>query len=1046
MNRYPTDHQRTTSSNSNNNNPYNYNYNNANINNSNNSSYGQFQEGHPVYADNTDWNQLRDSTKQSTSSLSSFKSWTSEDPAYSTQTNSFSSAYSLAKQSRPTNGPPRGESLPNSSGARTSGRYRSNSNANQYNNGYDSNHTSYMSQSSVNSQSYGDQAYHNQRRISGQQQHQHQESRSSHRAHRRRDPSAGDDPSLPTLDEYEAMLTEMTSPKLEPKGRGEASRPVERSLDDFEAMLQEMTSPTMGPKESRSAAAAASSANRRQEREPRESRSERAARPTRRPQPKPREERQYPDQQQQNESRPVEGNNTGASLEVEESFDQKKLRRRSSLPSKLKEAPNLFANAKRLSTDSPITPKSESPRILAPLKEDVDNFQQQKKRFSWENESIAPRVDLLEANKVRPGSLQRKNSWQDLGDAPGHQMQHNTGPINSLVPEHASITPVASEAPTINSTNKPKKANAVAPPPGRPMTPNSRSRPSTPIGGIRPPPGPAPPSATGPPRTASPLPGKRSNSNNSNSGSMLQPPQGSRPRAGSSASVNSLNGFALDRALTPPPPPTQPLPSLPPPPSHPPYQTPPSSQSIPIISGVQPPQNALHGDGQSTLPTPAPSLPMSPELDAVSVSSPAAANQAAHLARLKKRVSLLEKELANAEMEISTRIRDETELQSKVEKLTAERDSLENLRSEIAEKDLEISALKAEQETRLTNSQAILEQELTEAREEIRQLRDLASDRDYERVREEMEHQVKTLLIENEQYKTNHAAMEREIETLQERLQQEAVQYHTLQDSVQRMSSKIARLESQHAGELQQLRMDHDEVLERTLQEHEGAMRDLMENHRTDTDSLLEHAQRQTEDSFRQERIEAEAREKVLRDKIEEQNSANYQFEEQIFQLQNALEEAMNEKSKLERTNRSLERHISMQHLQEQEKTYTIEELQAENANLREVLSDLDIAAATKGKIRMKETGAEGVSEGEDEDEEQKQLNATETFKQQQRKWNEQTQLMARKLARAQEEARKTTEQNESLRIALQLAQSQPSKQQSSPTTSSRVLSPPLSA
>ncbi|KAF9111029.1 hypothetical protein BGX27_005490 [Mortierella sp. AM989] len=1125
MSQLPTDHQWTQSTS--NNNPYlhnnssshsniNYSYNNDNnsYNNNNNNSYDQFQEGHiPAYAHNADWNQYRDPTKQSTGSVSSFKSWTSEDPAYSTQTSSFNSTNSpLTKPPRSHHTPPRGESLSmasNSSSIRTSSRYQNNSNLNsinsniynpgqgQHNNGYDNNHSSYTSQSSVQNQSYGDQNYPNQHHISSQQQYpvdkvllhqqqqqqqqQNQESRMSQRAPRRRDPSAGagDDAKLPSLDDYEAMLQQMTSPKFGPKGRGEANRLVEPSLDDFEAMLQQMTSPTLGPKDPRSAAGL--TANRRQERESREPRPERAPRQTRRQQLNSQQGQQQPGQQQQMEPhRSNDINNTDASLKVDESFDQKKLRRRSSLPSKLKETPNLFSNTKRLSNDShnlsPSTPKLESPKVLASMGIG-NNFAQQSKRFSWENESIAPRVDLLEANKLRPGSLQRKNSWQEL----------------EAVAEHQSVPSMTAEAPVSNYTTKPKQhradPNAVTPPQqARPLTPNSRSRPSTPIGGIKPPPGPAPPSAAmvPPPRTASPKPGKRPNNNISNSSSMLQPfVQGSRPRASSSASVSSLgsmNGLALDRVLTPPPPPSSPLPSLPPPPvSLAPYQTPPSSQPISMVSGAAIGLGIGESqtfDQRTILPTPASSVPISPELNAVS------ANQAAHMARLKKRVSLLEKELANAESELSTRIRDGSELQSLVDRLTAERDSLENLRLELAEKDKEIFMLRAEQERsqgvhsleggnkdealvmmnreieKLSSHHFDLEQELNEARNEIQRLQDLALDREHsrsevdqaKREREEMEQQIKDLMLEKAHFEESYAAMEREVETLQERLQQETTQYSILQDSVQRLSTKMARLETQHANELQQLRVDHDDILEKTLQEHDGVVRDLIDRHREDTDAVVEHAQRQMEDSFFQERAEAGAREKVLRDRIDKQINIHDGFEEELFKLQDALEAANKEKDTLDRTSRSLERHVSMQRLQEEENLYRIEELKRENSNLREVLSHLDVAAATQRRIRKKKNDSEEQSdveegfEDEEEGEEQRRLKAAETFEEQQRKWNEQAKLMARKLARAEEEARETIVQNENLRIALELAQSQSFKQPSTPTPSSRTLSSPLSA
>ncbi|KAF9433840.1 hypothetical protein BGZ76_008921 [Entomortierella beljakovae] len=1154
MSQFPTDHQRTMTSS--NNNPYHYNSsqniqtnNNNNHNNSqysinsnnnhtnnnygypqnNNNPYGQFQEGH--INDNADWSQLRDPTKYSTGSVSSFKSWTSEDPAYSSQTTSFNSNHSSLAKPQRTHHNPRGDSLsmsPNSSSSRTSGRYRSNSNlgGNVIQNN-SNNNININSQGQYDSnQAYGNQNHPNHHRISHQerpdkvllhhqqqqlqlqqhqqqqqqlqqhQQHQQQQesSRASQRTHRRRDPSAGagagtgtgDETNIPSLDDYEAMLNKMTSPNLGPRGRSEPKRTTGPSFDDFEAMLNQMTSPNTAPKESRSAAG--QSANRRQERELREPRSERPARQTRRQQPNPSE------QEIQEESHPkVDQNIDIVPQSGEESFNQKKLRRRSSLPSKLKETPALFSNIKRLSSDhlSPLTPKFEPPNLLIPPKES-DNDGSQRKRFSWENDSIAPRDDLLLAAAQRPISLQRKNSWQDMGSTPENDIQKQRSVSSSAIP-----------ATGISKTKKvkPDPTTAAFPQNGRPGTPNSRSRPITPSGGIRPPPGPAPASSsTVDPRASSPKLGKRSNSNGSNSGSMLQPGlQGSRPRTSSSASVSSMNGFALDRVNTPPPP-SSPLPPPPmkptPAPSQNHYQSPPSSQNISIVSGsgsaiglgidenhrgllgnsdsgVLLPQVILYGENQANLPTPASSLPMSPEPNAVAISPSAAANQAAHMARLKKRVSLLEKELANAEMQLSTRMRDGSELQTKVEQLTAERNSLVSLRLELEEKDKEIQRLRVENESHnigrgdkeevpsfSNEDMSRLEQELNEARNEIQRLKDMVSEKDLEksemeynqeRIREEMEQQIRTLLEEKSQSEEARISMESELETLQERLQHEAIQYHTLQDSVQRLGSKMARLDSQHANDLQQLRMEHDDVLGRTIQEHDHHVKNLEERHKADTDALIEHARRQVQDTFSNDLAEADAREKVLRARIEEQEDLHDQFEEELFHQKQAQEATLVEKDHLVRVNRSLERHLEMQNLQEQENIYKLEELQKENTNLRKVLADLDIAAAAKRRIRRRkdesdDNESEAMEDDDDESEELQRRNAAQMFEEQQRKWDEQLQLMSRKLARSEEESRKTTEQNESLRVALEMIQAQSSKQSSTPNRSSSVLSPPLSA
>ncbi|KAG0364195.1 hypothetical protein BGZ54_007758 [Gamsiella multidivaricata] len=1127
---------------------------------------------------------------------------------------------------------------------------------------------------------------------------QYQESpRTTQRTQRRRDQPGNtattEDTKLHSLDDYEAMLQKMTSPGLHPtKGSRSMAAAEEPTLDDYEAMLYQMTSPNLGPKEpsSRSAPTGA----RRPEREVREARAERIARQNRRQQQKEQPQQHdgqeqamvEPRQRQRQQQHPVDSQldplqNSG----TDQTFEERKLKRRSSLPGKLKESPNMFAGIQRRSSGQHLSPTAvevhaESSKLQS-LIENTMHFTQehpqnassqqdhsqlpalQRKRFSWENESIAPRADLLQSNTERPGSLQRKGSWQDVMSSGETQEQHQhqqrqemTSDEHSLRPQQNSSRPplstksnlrlsdstpydnsdqanamlaadnnndmstFRSHSPatlseqTASTNNIPSRHHAGAPPPlaPRPVTPNSRSRPSTPLGNIRPPPGPAPPSAAmgaapALTRKASPRSKKRTGSGSSANNVMLQPSlQGSRPRAGSTASVNSLT-------FTPPPP-SSPLPSLPP--SQPSQTTasplnhagegiglglsdgqlPPQSRKI---SGgnkdlaLPPPQSFVHQDDQVSLLTPASSLPMTPEMDAAASlsSSGTNVNQTAHLARLKKRVSILEKELAQTETELNSRIRDGSELQHRVEQLTAERDALEkklamlsveshgpaaimspassirggnddsrtsfqldraslelmrvdelkqavlqvqdekdvlfeammerqdrsrsemadqmeNIRAELKERDEEISRLRADtvrnaqhstasstygnesqnlgqEVARLMSVQTGLEQELAEARAEIRRLQALVDEKeqretetlhdlelkaealrlltheheqrkqDHEHAYSELEQEIHALRSERSQHEEYLSMREREVEAFHARSQQEAVQYQTLQDSVQRLSSKMARLESQHANELQQIHINHEAALERTLLEHDHSLNDLAGRHKAEKEALVERTRRQVEESFNQDRVECDAREKVLRDRILEQSTRNDQLEEELFRVQKALETAHKEKEALARTNRSLERHLSMQHLQEQENMYRTEELERENVRLRALLSDLDLATAAAARRDSKDSDGSAEQEGDDKS---WGTRGVEMFEQKHRKWAEQVELMAQKLARAEEEARKTMEQNEELRVALELAQSSSlsprfkrhsfSFRPTTPSTptSSRVLSPPLSA
>ncbi|KAG0215404.1 hypothetical protein BGX28_010109 [Mortierella sp. GBA30] len=1002
--------------------------------------------------------------------------------------------------------------------------------------------------------------------------HQNESPRSTQRNQRRREPAAEDTP-MPSLDDYEAMLQEMTSPSLGPKGGGSGAR----------------------------------AGARRQEREAREPRSDRMTTTTTRQTRRPLLQQTSSGQgHSRGTDAPLDGH--AQSRKSDPSFEERKLRRRSSLPSKLKSDLNMFAGLQRRNSGSGhLSPGlvSETPKIHTPTENGSNNnsFAQhhqchhqdsstssqgmtslqdyahlpalREKRFSWENESVAPRIDLLEAvqtNVFRNSGQQRKGSWpgnsnkglvdgifqlqqqqqhpefqpqSDLkdsysasarssmrlsqqsankpavavkshlrlshtpsqpdtesGEGVAPQTSENHAQQQHAHPDqhsHTSLGMVQEEGPTssTSSSSSPMKEpreehGAQTPPPPplttapsqppRPRTPNSRSRPGTPLGGIRPPPGPAPPSASGTSvnspalvRKLSPSSGKRavnarpSPPNSSNV--MLQPfNQGSRPRAGSAASMNSngsMNSFALDGVLTPPPP-SSPLPSLPPPPLH---QTPPPTQPLPPIKekgtiiglGIDhhPQQQQLHSTKNRRM--------SGGGKDLIHPPSQAAAfegRSSEQMMKLSSRVNPLEKVLIHAEMDTSSRIRDRSELQEMVDGLTEERDLLEKKLALLESKlggggGAELSSanhvnhhdtIMAQQEiSRLVQLQSSLQQELNEARGEISHLQGMLAEterhrseekqtrdgleakveqlilrgdqkeqerkEDHDRAYEELLKEVETLRSERDLQEEKNTFLERELEAFTARLQQEEAQYRTLQDTVQRLSSKLGRMENQHASELDQIQRDNEEVMDKVVYDHANALTDLSEQHKADLEAAVEHARRQSEEAFRQERLQLDAREKVLRDRAEDQIERNNQLEEELFQVQKRIEDTDREKDVLARTSRSLERQLSMQHLKEQENEYKIEELQRENARLRKILSDLDEAV-----LSTQEGDRDDV---EEEDGAQKSSRSQDLFEQQHRKWTEQTELMSRRLARAEEDARKLIEKNVDLKVALELAQTQ---------------------
>ncbi|KAG0309784.1 hypothetical protein BGZ97_012973, partial [Linnemannia gamsii] len=448
-------------------------------------------------------------------------------------------------------------------------------------------------------------------------------------------------------------------------------------------------------------------------------------------------------------------------------------------------------------------------------------------------------------------------------------------------------------------------------------------------------------------------------------------------------------------------------------------------------------------------------------------------------------------QIQQGELESSFRQRLEQEKAEEISKIrAAEQVEAERFRGLIREKEEEIMRIRDEQEEiqmarhsahdseksklgsdifKLTAVQAQLETDLREAQEEVKRLAELVEEKDRLSVEEkqareaveskiheleqsnrqfiedqrqsheitlaELATQIQDLATEKSRLEETTRQMEQELVAFEARSQQEEAQYRNLQDSVQRLSSKMSRMETQHAEEVEQLQRDHEELMDRISLEHADALAHLSNQHQVELETELEQlrvtsemdlhryrhesetrlaeTQSQLRGQFTQDRQEMEARERVLRDRIDAQSDRNDQLEEELFQLQRAQDAVVKEKDILARTNRSLERHVSMQHLQQQENVFKMEELERENARLREILADLDIAAALAAR----------QNQGTEEDSPAiKEETMAEMFAEQQRKWTEQVEQMARKVARAEEEARRVAEQNVDLKVALDLA------------------------
>lgn len=541
--------------------------------------------------------------------------------------------------------------------------------------------------------------------------------------------------------------------------------------------------------------------------------------------------------------------------------------------------------------------------------------------------------------------------------------------------------------------------------PNRTTSPISmmKSRPTTPVSGIRPPPGPAPPmmsapipgtgaypspppSVNGGPRKGTRDPTRRAKPSPPVSTNIM-PPTTPRPRTGSIAMMDGM----LTQA-----PPTLPLPSLPPPP-------PPSAGQRPSIAStpsdtaaqrrrkpsegrdlVQPSTQLLAEhtfSGQDSLPTPAPSLPMTPEIGS-NVPSP----------------SMLEKE----------------------KELVTAKDEIQRLQALLAEQDKgAAAAMEARQELE-TKLEAMMAKKLQEEGDDIP--RTPGSNN----TAAEQEEQLEKMRQEQTVQQESNAALQQELEVFTERLQQEEAQYRTLQDTVQRLTLKISRLESQHTAEVQQIQRDHEDFLEKVVQDHADKLTDLTEQSKADSEQLvLKFRQEQqehqghavAEKEFVKEQATFRAREKVLVARLEEQVDRNQQLEARIFELEKKQGEHDYEMDTWIKTNKSLERQLAIEQLQQQESRYQIEKVERENQRLRAILADLDLAA------RLGRTVDSG-DEVREEDEEESRGEIKSVYERQREKWIQQTQLLERKMAKAEDEATAIMEKNMELMVALEMAQS----------------------
>ncbi|KAK3829030.1 MAG: hypothetical protein J3Q66DRAFT_435456 [Benniella sp.] len=843
------------------------------------------------------------------------------------------------------------------------------------------------------------------------------------------------------------------------------------SLDQYEEMLQKMTSPGLGPTRPR------------RTEQDREARSERIGRHARKmtqqlQQPQPQQLRidrlQTLEQELQLQSEPMRleshqeasptlGNHPSISVE------DRKLRRRSSLPSSfggkngLERAP---------SGSSPTQIHANEGTTL--LQASINNSAVVENRYSWMDESVALREDLIihhDRSKMNTGATDENSPLDpESGDSglsprnhyPAHSMLTASSPPSS---RSRSTTPLgmAATPPNMQHLLASMDEADMSPSPHRSTTPNpSRSRPTTPTLGIRPPPGPAPPSAVSGPINVPNMPRKGSPMGRRVKGGPLSAiiSPGGRPRAGSSASVSSMSSItsiAIDSAIQQAPP-TLPLPSLPPPPSvSAPLPTIPSTMSSDpatqrrrkasgskelVIPAPQLVSELQQNQGQDSLLTPVSLPPTSPESSELGLSYPSASSlhspnhPQSQITRLKKRVSTLQKELETLGKQLSGRIRDGGEQQLKIDQLTLERDTLEKqvalLQDYVPKKDdgqeydntdLQTAMQQIQQEKDILMRECIAKHD--------RQGTDASPDDTAETGRDEghsnssLHQELEILRSERDGLQESRAAQDRELELMNGRLQQEEAQYRILQDTVQRLTSKIAQLESNHASEMERLQQDHEEVMEKVVMDHANVLTELTEQQTSQANDSHVRERQAMEEKFAKEHQEWMAADKVFKARLKELAARNDALEAKLYEKEKALLAMEEEEASWRQKHESLERQLAIERLQHQENVYKLEKAEKGSRRLRDLLGDLDLLVS-----RESESGEDEEQEKKEKEEEElkgpseREKRMRTTYEAQRQTWLDRIQLLERRAAKSEEENASTLQKNMELMVALELAQS----------------------
>ncbi|KAG9322056.1 hypothetical protein KVV02_006671 [Mortierella alpina] len=1039
----------------------------------------QIQDGHPIPNESSEWNPYSDQAMAPpTPTGSTFKRWTTTDQA--AQPSSYPSSPPYHPHHMPQLPPsPHHSAMPVSPSRKSFSsaiKHKSSNNTGQHtgaNYGYNS--PAYRSSHHQGSDYYGSPPQHPPASTMSkiptyQSQHRATIADASFSSTSRtylKDPNLS--PSL--MQSMDAFSTPHVSPRMAPKPpprRREQPQPAADgselpSLDQYEAMLQQMTSPAGSPKE------------------PRQRRNEHASdRSSRRMTRQGRKQQQLVSEELNTIAVPASPSSITDSREstspknkLVESLSERKHRRRSSMPTFGDFPIRALTELKRRSSEYRI-PAGHPSSALAQGAGSLVNGSTESSMRSWVHNNSMPPVkgsmdgrgdpqnggsNKRSSRRLSPTNVRStrrlshalappENDYFTVQHSPAksdfsldegdrrieqyqmelRQLQGNgikspnivAARVRTATDEGSSIPipipiPPPSRQQLLASLGDGSSSKATSP--NRSTTPTSpKPRPTTPVRPAPPPSGLSPMSITSAPiilthGTSAPSPNNNANNNHNKknppgaaSARRIKPtsaaapsPAAPRSRAASVASVNSMNSMAsnfhMDGVLNQAPP-SLPLPSVPSSPASPASI---SSTTMSIAASAAPSNFAL---------LPPSSQFMSAELEEMALLSSANSRTGlvAEVEALK--LQLIERDETIYRMTTAERQQEHAQ-QQQLRTLTEE--------ALVFKREL---ALLDEARSRLEASLAKSEQE-----------RQVQQDR-YQQLEQAFE-QFKVVGSKDRQ--------------------QQDDEHWALQETVQRLTAQISDLEDQHASEMQRLQQDHDELLETVVLKHAGALTDLSEQAKTDYEQRLVLVREDLERQFRQDHQELLSRERVLQSRWEEQSRRGQRLQEGLFRLEQNQATHEEEKETWRQTNKSLERQLAMEHLQQQENMYRIETVEKENRRLLEILADLDLTAITRTNstnplhdngggdgdvdkvVRAGETldPQVDVSGRNDNDNDQhgrpSKTEIVALYESQRQRWKDQTQLLERKMAKSEEEATAIMQKNMELMVALEMAQTKPS-------------------